>query len=196
MLGENNSAIRADSKRIRILRTSLIWLTAILLIKVAAGVVFQYGSYFPPDFDEGFLLSRKSYFFGAYGVAFYIHIIVGPVALILGGLLMTRQWKKNWPVGKQLNRWLDKNHRSIGRIQFTIVLIALVPRWVCDGNTGVRWYGRRVGINDAGNCDCHHNRNGSVSRESKTNQTTSDLGNTLFHPAVFTAVTSDGNGID
>ena len=65
------------------------WATFALSGKILASILTEYVNYFPPDFNAEFLLGRGSYFFGSYALAFYAHIIISPVALILGCLLYT-----------------------------------------------------------------------------------------------------------
>src|SRR5688572_1029492 len=63
--------------------------TAILIIRVAIGVLFDYHDYFPPNFQSDFLRGRESYFWGPYQWAFFTHVISGPVSLVLGTLLVS-----------------------------------------------------------------------------------------------------------
>ena len=88
-----------------------------LFAKVLVSIVSEYRSYFPADFDSAFLTGRASYFFGTYGAAFYTHIISGPIAIVIGFVLMMIG---RWP------RWA-KTHRLLGRLQMLIVIGVLVP---------------------------------------------------------------------
>jgi hypothetical protein len=92
-------------------------LAAALILKVTAGVVLQYGNYLPPNFDSDFLRGRELYFWGNYRWAFYTHIAVGPVALVLGMILISEQFRQRFP------KW----HRLLGRFQALGVLFLLAP---------------------------------------------------------------------
>lgn len=93
-----------------ILATLLIW-------KVVLSVVIEYRDYVPPNFASDFLLGRESYFWGAYGWAFYTHIVSGPVSLILGTFL----------VSDRLRRTVPEWHRRLGRLQGVCVLLFVAP---------------------------------------------------------------------
>ena len=93
------------------------WATFALSGKILASILTEYVNYFPPDFNAEFLLGRGSYFFGSYALAFYAHIIISPVALILGAWLMwtgRRHGKKVW-------------HRRLGKIQGVLIIAVVVP---------------------------------------------------------------------
>ena len=93
------------------------FLAALLIWKVTLSIVIEYRNYFPPDFGADFLRGRESYFRGAYGWAFYAHLVSGPVSLILGTLLVSDRIRRTVPV------W----HRRIGRFQAFWVLLLVVP---------------------------------------------------------------------
>ena len=66
------------------LRTAFTFAAAVLFCKVLLSILYQYRWYFPPDFDNGaFLIGRRDTFEGMYPVAFYLHIVLGPIALLL-----------------------------------------------------------------------------------------------------------------
>ena len=88
-----------------------------LILKVTLTVVMNYRDYLPPNFESDFLLGRDTYFFGAYQWAFYTHIAVGPLTLILGMFLLSDRLRKLFP------DW----HRYAGRIQVALVLLMLTP---------------------------------------------------------------------
>ena len=92
-------------------------LAGVLILKVTAMVVGNYGSYFPPDFGSDFLRGRERTFPGLYRWAFYTHILAGPVALILGLILVSNQFRARSP------RW----HRRLGWVQVGTVLILVTP---------------------------------------------------------------------
>jgi hypothetical protein len=94
----------------------LTLLTAVVILRVTAVVVLGYRDYLPPDFNADFLRGREGHFFGPYQVAFYAHLVSGPVSLLLGLLLLSQRFRRRWP------RW----HRRLGRVQVANVLL-LVP---------------------------------------------------------------------
>jgi hypothetical protein len=92
-------------------------LAVLLVLKVTATIVAGYGDYFPANFASEFLWRRESHFMGAYRIAFYAHIVSGPASLLFGLLLMSarlREWSPRW-------------HRSLGKVQATLVLFVLAP---------------------------------------------------------------------
>lgn len=91
----------------------LTLLAAALIVKVTLGVVLTYGAYFPADFSADFLRGREAYFFGAYAAAFYLHILTGPLTLLLGLILMSEGLRARFPAG----------HRTLGKMQVALVLL-------------------------------------------------------------------------
>ncbi len=96
---------------------ALSLLAALLVVKVTLSIVGSYRAYFPPDFRRDFLLGRESYFFGAYGRAFYAHILTGPVTLLVGLILVNDRFRHRFPA------W----HRRLGKLQITSVVCLLAP---------------------------------------------------------------------
>ena len=92
-------------------------LAALLILKVTAGALSNYHDYFPPRFSSEFLRGRERDFFGPYQWAFYMHILSGPVSLILGLIL----------IGEGPRRKFPKWHRYLGRIQVVCVLFFVTP---------------------------------------------------------------------
>ena len=92
-------------------------LAALLIWKVVLSVVIDYRDYFPPNFESDFLRGRAPYFWGAYGVAFYTHLVAGPAALVLGTLLVSDRFRRFAPL------W----HRRSGRLQAAGVLLFVAP---------------------------------------------------------------------
>ena len=92
-------------------------LAGILIVRVTAAVVANYGGYLPPDFDTEFLTGREAYFFGIYRWAFYLHIGSSPATLIFGLLLINNRFRMKWPT------W----HRQLGKFQSMLVLFLVVP---------------------------------------------------------------------
>jgi len=99
------------------LQSALIFATGLLMAKVTLAVVLNYREYSPPDFAADFLRGRERYFWGPYHWAFYAHIASGPVALVLGMLLISERFRLRSP------RW----HRYLGRVQVPCVLLLVAP---------------------------------------------------------------------
>lgn len=89
----------------------------ILLVKVLLEVLSEYRWYFPANFDAAFLTGRRESFVGVYRAAFYTHILSGPVAVVLGALLMLSGWLARSPF----------LHRRMGQIQIVLIFAAVVP---------------------------------------------------------------------
>lgn len=93
-------------------------IVAVLLVcKVTLSVVLGYREYLPPNFDSDFLRGREAYFWGAYGWAFYAHLVAGPASLLCGTILLSERFRTKAPT------W----HRRFGRVQVACVLLLLVP---------------------------------------------------------------------
>src|SRR5690242_8020425 len=99
------------------LQRVLTLLAGLLILKVTVSVVVGYRDYFPPNFASDFLRGRQSYFSGAYQWAFYTHIASGPVTLVLGLILISEQFRMQFP------RW----HQLLGKTQIVLVLFLLAP---------------------------------------------------------------------
>lgn len=97
--------------------TGLKLAAGLLILKVTASVVLIYPGYVPPDFTVEFLRGRKTEFFAGYSWAFYPHIAVGPVTLILGMVLLSDRFRRRFP------GW----HARLGKVQVTCILLLLVP---------------------------------------------------------------------
>ncbi len=96
----------------------LAWLAAALLItRVTVSVVLGYKDYFPPNFYSEFLSGRKEYFFGAYQVAFWIHILVSPLVMFSGLWLLNKRSRQKFP----------RFHRRLGRVHVLVVLGLVAP---------------------------------------------------------------------
>jgi hypothetical protein len=95
----------------------LAFAAALLILKVTLSVMLGYRDYFPPNFNSDFLHGRQGYFFESYRWAFYVHLVFGPLSLILGLILLS----------EHIRRRLPKWHRSLGKVQIAIVLCFLVP---------------------------------------------------------------------
>lgn len=114
------------------------WLILLLILKVVSAVVFGYVDYFPPNFQASFLQGREAYFYGSYQYAFYPHLIGGPLAIVLGLLLLNAQLRRRYPA------W----HRLGGRIQVVNVLGVVVPSglWVALYPSSGFWAGVGLGV--------------------------------------------------
>ena len=100
-----------------VLARALSVVTAILIIRVALGVLFDYHNYFPPNFQSDFLRGREAHFWGLYQWAFYTHLISAPASLVLGTLLVSERLRRRAPT------W----HRRLGRVQGVCVLLLVAP---------------------------------------------------------------------
>jgi uncharacterized membrane protein len=80
-------------------------------------VIANYPDYFPPNFDSDFLRHRQSHFRGIYPWAFFLHIVAGPISLIMGLIVMAERSRARFP------RW----HRYCGRLQVACVLLLVTP---------------------------------------------------------------------
>ena len=75
--------------RVNKLRQFAVLAIGLLFLKVLLAILYEYRWYFPADFDSSAFLSGRRYtFVGIYRVAFYAHIISGPLAILLGCALM------------------------------------------------------------------------------------------------------------
>jgi hypothetical protein len=109
---------RADSpSRFRQLKKLAILAAAILGLKILASIVLQYRGYFPPDFESPFLIGRESTFTPLYATAFYVHIVSGPLAILLVAFLLFTSG------AAKLRPW----HRWAGRAQAVLIFVLLVP---------------------------------------------------------------------
>ncbi len=110
-------SVAIERERVDSLRRLALILSLALFAKVFLSIVYEYRNYFPANFDSNFLFGRREYFFGTYGVAFYAHIVGGPIAILLGAFLVFSGVRSRF-------RGL---HRVLGRIQIAIVLLLVVP---------------------------------------------------------------------
>lgn len=110
-------------------------LAVLLICKVTLSVVIGYRHYLPPNFDSDFLQGRQAYFWGAYSWAFYMHLVAGPVSLVLGTLLVSDRFRRIAPA------W----HRRLGRVQAACVLLLLVP-----SGLWMAWYAESGAVAAAG----------------------------------------------
>ncbi len=100
-------------------------LACLVIGKVLVSTLLNYRNYVPPNFDADFLLGRERYFWHGYHGAFYVHIVSGPVTLILGTILVSDRFRRRFP------GW----HRLLGRIQAVTVLFIVAP-----SGLAMAWY--------------------------------------------------------
>lgn len=104
-------------RRLLTLRTLLLLAAGLLGAKVLTAIVAEYVNYFPANFDAAFLIGREETFSGIYPPAFYIHIIAGPLNVLLAAYLLFSGKRKSH----------HGLHRRLGQIQVAAILFALVP---------------------------------------------------------------------
>ncbi|QEG20776.1 hypothetical protein MFFC18_06270 [Mariniblastus fucicola] len=93
------------------------WLLVMLFVKVLGSIVFEYRNYFPANFESNFLVGREAFFSGSYRVAFYTHILCGPISLLVAAFLIFSGSRK------ALSHW----HRRLGKLLASLVLLVLLP---------------------------------------------------------------------
>jgi uncharacterized membrane protein len=101
-------------------RSLLVALRVFVVLVVGKTIVTtlaNWPSYFPPDFRSDFLLGRDGYFFNGYHLAFYAHIVAGPLTLTLGLVMLSETFRQRWPA------W----HRQLGKLQALLVLLIVAP---------------------------------------------------------------------
>lgn len=99
------------------LRSIATGLAALLFAKVFLSILYQYRFYFPADFESDFLSLRRDSFHGLYRVAFYVHILSAPTALLAGLFLVVSGPEKRF----------RKMHRWAGRMLAMLVLCFVSP---------------------------------------------------------------------
>ena len=119
--------------RLMWLKRTMWCLLLLLFCRVMFLIVAEYRNYFPPNFNSDFLIGREDRFYGVYSVAFYIHILTSPIALLASAFLMATGTLK-----KFAGRWRGV-HRSIGKLQVILILVAVTPTGIVmstQANTG------------------------------------------------------------
>jgi uncharacterized membrane protein len=108
----------ALSRLQRSILVRIAWILAVaLFFKVLGSIVFEYRNYFPANFGSNFLAGKESFFYHGYHLAFYAHIVSGPVALLIGALLMFSSKRES------LHRW----HRRMGKVLAYVILLVMLP---------------------------------------------------------------------
>ena len=87
------------------------------MLRVVATILSNYPDYFPPNFDSLFLEGRERTFPGAYSVAFYVHIVAAPFALLAGLVLLS----------ETVRRRCGRLHRVLGRVRVAVLLVLVLP---------------------------------------------------------------------
>lgn len=103
--------------RYRLLTTALRWLAVALVLRVLVLILANYPDYFPPNFDSLFLQGREATFAGVYRLAFYVHIVSGPVVLFTGLILLSEHVRRR-------HRGV---HRLLGRVHVAMLLLLMLP---------------------------------------------------------------------
>ncbi len=99
----------------------LWWVACLLFVWGLSSILYQYRWYFPPDFESAdFLNGRRPTFRGAYQCAFYVHIVCGPIAIVLAALLFLSGGVKQF----------RRAHRLLGRTVALVVILGLLPSGV------------------------------------------------------------------
>ena len=90
-------AIVRDHRSSRLLSKIASLLAVCLFAKVFVSILYEYRWYFPADFVRSdFLLDRQDYFYGSYSIAFYTHIVSGPIAVLIGAFLISSGSRKRF----------------------------------------------------------------------------------------------------
>ena len=98
-------------------RTAIRLATALLAVKIFISILTEYRFYFPADFTANFLIGREPTFHGLYRLAFYVHLISSPTALLLAaGIIFGTTRLRTWRL-----------HRLMGKVQLGLVLGFVVP---------------------------------------------------------------------
>ncbi|MCY2977701.1 MAG: DUF2306 domain-containing protein [Planctomycetota bacterium] len=90
---------------------------AFFVLMIGASIVVPYVTYFPPNFEKGFLIGKEGYFYSVYALGFYAHIISAPLVLLIG-LIQTSHYVRQRTM--QL-------HRTLGTVYACLVLFLMVP---------------------------------------------------------------------
>jgi uncharacterized membrane protein len=99
-------------------RTIALTTLVVLSIKTFFGILYEYQWYFPPDYDHSaFLSGRRRTFVGIYRPAFYTHIVVGPITMLLG----------TFSIVSGVTGRFGRAHRWTGRANVALVLTVVVP---------------------------------------------------------------------
>ena len=103
--------------RLEFLKLLLRSAVGLLILRALFDILSNYPDYFPPNFKSDFLEGREESFPGLYSIAFYVHIITSPFALITGLILLS----------ETLRHKCGRCHRYLGRTQVTVLLLCVLP---------------------------------------------------------------------
>ena len=96
----------------------LKWTAVGVGIMIGVMIFWPFPHYFVADFEYGFLINKKTYFFSSgYYIGFYAHIIGAPLAFFLGTAQISRTLRSKWPLC----------HRWAGRLYVCTVLLLAAP---------------------------------------------------------------------
>lgn len=155
-ISTNHSVVEQSKSLYWLKRLTLILMLA-LVIKILASILSEYRWYFPANFHQSFFLTgRQSYFNGWYGTAFYVHIISGPITILLAFVLMLTAGRSN----------LGPAHRWMGRTLGLLVIFAITPSGLVMATRAITgtFAGTGFAILSLGTCFCviaaaYHARN-------------------------------------
>ena len=108
---------RGPLSRLEVMKRIVFWLLVVLFVKILVSILIEYRNYFPANFESNFLAGRRGFFSGSYRVAFYAHIVSGPIALLISAFLMFSGKQKS------LCHW----HRRLGKTLAILVLLVMLP---------------------------------------------------------------------
>lgn len=106
-----------NTSRTSLLSKLLFAAVVLLSVRVFLGILSEYPKYVPPDFDSAFLTGREKSFTPFYATAFYLHLVSGPLSIVLGTFLVWSRGRGRW------RSW----HRWAGRVQTAQIFALLVP---------------------------------------------------------------------
>lgn len=91
---------------------------AVIVLFIGSRIMLPFSFYLPPDFDAGFLESKREFFYSSgYFVGFYAHILASPIALVCGLAQTSQTVREVFP----------QFHRAVGRVYVTLVLVFAAP---------------------------------------------------------------------
>ncbi|TWU50512.1 hypothetical protein Poly51_38020 [Rubripirellula tenax] len=99
------------------LHRAILFAATLLLTRVWALTIWEYRNYIPPNFDSAFLCGMRDTFFGWYSIAFYAHIVAGPIVLLLAAFLMFTGGRGP----------LASMHRRVAKLHIAIVVTVVAP---------------------------------------------------------------------
>ncbi|MGB7345815.1 MAG: DUF2306 domain-containing protein [Pirellulaceae bacterium] len=113
----------ASTNRTKILQRFACYAVVALALKILIFIIIEYRFYFPADFDAAFLVGREKIFHGVYRSSFYLHLVTGPICILLAVLLVI-----TGPRRRASQRGVFRPaHRIAGRVLAVLVLCCLLP---------------------------------------------------------------------